>query len=57
MRKALFIVTLLIVVASFSINLFIENSSLQTIINMTGLVAILLLAIFTRNRTTSIKKH
>ncbi|MFP7487942.1 hypothetical protein SFC65_27725 [Priestia filamentosa] len=53
MRKSLFSLVLLIVAGSFFINLFVENENIRTTGNIIGLIAIIIIAIVLRIKTSN----
>lgn len=53
MRRSLFSLVLLIVAGSFFINLFVENENIRTTGNVIGVVAIIIIAIVLRIKTSN----
>lgn len=45
MKKILYFLILLIVAGSFIINIFVDNESISTIVNVIGLIAIIIMGI------------
>ncbi|MCY7786506.1 hypothetical protein P8843_16200 [Bacillus inaquosorum] len=45
MKKSLYFLILLIVAGSFIVNIFVDNESISTIVNIIGLIAIIIMAI------------
>lgn len=48
MKKNLYFLVLLIVAGSFIINIFVENDSTSTLINVIGLIVLIAVAIYLR---------
>ncbi|MBV5121214.1 hypothetical protein M1D69_16085 [Bacillus sp. PK3-037] len=48
MKKSLYFLILLIVAGSFIINIFVDNKSISTIVNIIGLIAIIIMGIVLR---------
>jgi FtsH-binding integral membrane protein len=48
MKKILYFLILLIVAGSFIINIFVDNESISTIVNIIGLIAIIIMGIVLR---------
>ncbi|MBL4964231.1 MULTISPECIES: hypothetical protein [Bacillus] len=48
MKKSLYFLILLIVAGSFIINIFVDNESISTIVNIIGLIAIIIMGIVLR---------
>ncbi|MCA0102968.1 hypothetical protein MOC47_20120 [Bacillus spizizenii] len=45
MKKSLYFLILLIVAGSFIVNIFVDNESISTIVNIIGLIAIIIMGI------------
>ncbi|MCI4136892.1 MULTISPECIES: hypothetical protein [Bacillus] len=48
MKKSLYFLILLIVAGSFIVNIFVDNESISTIVNIIGLIAIIIMGIVLR---------
>ncbi|MFH0346683.1 hypothetical protein ACHADS_08980 [Bacillus vallismortis] len=48
MKKSLYFLILLIVAVSFIVNIFVDNESISTVVNIIGLIAIIIMGIVLR---------
>ncbi|MBL3647374.1 hypothetical protein [Bacillus sp. RHFS10] len=48
MKKSLYFLILLIVAGSFIVNIFVDNESISTVVNIIGLIAIIIMGIVLR---------
>ncbi|MCY7918592.1 hypothetical protein [Bacillus vallismortis] len=48
MKNSLYFLILLIVAGSFIVNIFVDNESISTIVNIIGLIAIIIMGIVLR---------
>ncbi|CAN2247463.1 hypothetical protein [Bacillus vallismortis] len=48
MKKSLYFLILLIVAGSFIVNIFVDNESILTVVNIIGLIAIIIMGIVLR---------
>lgn len=48
MKKSLYFLILLIVAGSFIVNIFVDNETISTIVNIIGLIAIIIMGIVLR---------